>query len=411
MKGAILIATLNVLLFLVSGGAAQGEAHPPREMPAGHGSRALQDSSVADAALEEGKVVAQIRDGSGNPEPGTQVHLLQRRDSVAEGLKETRRTATSDSVGIATFAGLPTGSGYTYMVSVARPPALYASSLFALGRGAGHRVVLHVYDATHAIEETMVAARVLFHLEPASDVIQCSVLLDLMNVGDTTWIPQDVGFRLPEGWKAFEPQSDEGSVGLEVEGDRVEITGSVNPGRHQLFFGFQIPREEPTIAAMRVGLPPRVQSATVRMLSAPSMQLTVDGFPPSEVVTSRSEDRLLQTQIQLPSENIERLDALSIHVAGLPDQGNGRWIALLIALAVAGYGLRIAWTSREVSAGALLARDAGHASELLYSELITLEKAFQRGEVGPSTYRRAKEALVAALSRLNLVAEGSSTRT
>ena len=369
-------------------------------MPPGHGNQMQGDSSQLDSSLPAGTVIAQILDARGEALPNTSVKLLARHNTVAEGVSEKEETANSDGQGVVRFSGLPTGTGYTFSVSVDQPPARYESPLFGLGGKAGHRVQLHVFPASHSLDDALVAERSLFHIEPRDDVFQVSVLLELFNLGETTWVPRDVGFRLPNGWKAFNPQSNEGTVTVAAGDTGINLKGSVNPGRHTVTFGFQIPRDGSSTAAISIGLPPRMQSINVRLESSPQMRLTVPGFPEAQPAFNREQVRLLMTQRELQPGETAKLDRLDIQIAGLPDRGNGRWISLLLALGTAAAGIWVASQTRGSSGVDLPQRDAVQARELLFAELVSVEKAYRNHLIGPDTRGQARETLIGALARL-----------
>ena len=97
-------------------------------------------------------------------------------------------------------------------------------------------------------------------------------------------------------------------------------------------------------------------------------------------------------------------------MAGLRVPGMGRWVAVFIALAFAGFGglaargdLRIASTER-------VQGDRARARELILLELVDVERAKDKGHIGPTAYERAHRALVDALARIGIPDEKKPTK-
>ncbi len=355
--------------------------------------------SVPDSTLPPGSVVVRVLDGRGAGVPGADVELRVSHETVAEGSSEEVRRTKAGSDGNARFEGLPTGTGYSFTVGVDRAPARYATDPFALRRDRGHQVVLHVFPATSDIQETMVAGQLLLYLEPREDVFQFTVLLELYNVGEITWVPQNAGFRFPEGWRGFNPQETNGTVHVEPTGDSLQLVGSVSPGQHSVTFGVQVPRDDTPGAAVSLGLPPRMATIRVMAESSPRMELAVAGFPEARVMTNRDHERVLVTQVQAGRSGVPLIDRVDIRVGGLATRGNGRWISLWLALGVAGIGVSVAVRGKRQEGGGR-GGDVQQAREVLFAELVKVEKAFRAGRIGPETHRQAQQTLLDALARL-----------
>lgn len=375
-------------------------------MPPGHGmpSGGPKDTSSADPALPAGVVHVALRDASGSPLPSRQVSLIIRRDTVAEGKSETTRRAVTSSGGEVEFSELATESGYSYVVAVDAGAAPKESRPFTLRGSQGQRITLHVYPTTTDLAATSVAGRAILYAEPREDLFQFDLLLELFNLGQVTWIAQDVPITLPAGWKGFSPQQSDDSLQAIEQNGTVYLQGAVDPGQHSVIFRFQVPRENTAVAAMAIGLPPHMSDVRVMVESGPRMSLVVDGFPAAIPSKNQSGEPLLATRRQISSATEGDLSQVTIRVAGLPLQGSGRWLALWLAIGTATTGVWYAFRGGGRADHKLVDTDARRARELLYEELMAVEASFERGEIGPATRQRARGALLDAVVRLDLAA-------
>jgi hypothetical protein len=81
--------------------------------------------------------------------------------------------------------------------------------------------VLPVYESSSSLDGLLVLTRTLIVMVPQDDLFVVDVLLRVENYGEVAWLPENVTFPLPEGFKAltvrepkadarFEPNGDEG---------------------------------------------------------------------------------------------------------------------------------------------------------------------------------------------------------
>ncbi len=400
------IWSLVILCTLMWSGLAWTQVLPPHPPggPRGVDLAAARREVLSgpDPGLPPGQVVAQILDSQGLALSGTTVALVIKRDTVAEGTTEDTRHATTDAAGRATFSGLPTGGGCSFRLSVEKPPARYASEPFGMDKDRGHRVTLRVLPATSVVDEAMLVGRIVLYLEPLDETFQVTVLLEVLNAGNTTWVPQNASFRLPDGWSAFSPESAQGTLEVIEASEGVRLAGSVGPGRHGVVFSFRAPRGDADSASIGVGLPLRVASARVMMESSQRMRLMVAGFPEPTPSLNRERERILAAQLESGSNDALPLDRIDIRVEGLTTRGKGRWLALVTSLGVAAWGLGVALRSRKSrSRDGIDASEATRARGLLFDELVSVEKAFRAGRIGPETHEQARDVLVEALARLD----------
>jgi hypothetical protein len=291
------------------------------------------------------------------------------------------------------------GTGHSYRVTTTRGPATYGLPPFGLGDKAGKRVTVHSYDTSPSIEAVAVAMQGIVYVSLREDAIQVEQLLSVYNLGAVAWTP-DVSFDLPRGWKAFNKQDDMGDARIEeVANVGAALRGTFAPGRHDLDFRYQVPLDDRETQTLRIRLPPRVAQARVMAEASKTMGLKVSGFPDAQRTEGRDGKRLLVTEHQA-TRSEGGVPELEITLTGLPTPGQGRWVAVVLAaLALAG-GLYYVAQRGDAPIDEDARGDLLEAREALLGELVTLERAFKSGEVGPKTYQRVRAALVDALARI-----------
>jgi hypothetical protein len=386
--------------------------HPPVAaqaggLPAGHPSVAgseteqkpPEDSSTPTKALPAGTLEVTLLDASERPLSDIDVRLGILRETIAEGETRESKTARSDPLGKVVFTGLSTESNHSYRVSVPRGPAAYAAAPFQFRKDMGQSVVLHVFPVTQDIAQAMVAMRTIVAIEPRDDVFQIEVLFRVFNIGKVTWVPKDVALELPQGAKGFNAQESMSDTRFVADGERrVRMLGTYVPGQRDAIFRFQVPNHGKSSAEFRLGLPPHVASLRVLAQSAPGMELRAEGFAAAEPVVDNNGQRLLLTDRQMQPGDAQ-LRALAIRLSGLPTPGPGQWIAVALAAALAVSGMAAAKQAPKQPAK-LAREDALRAHSLLIDELVALEKARRKKQIGPATYESTRRQLVEAIARL-----------
>ncbi len=98
-------------------------------------------------------------------------------------------------------------------------------------------------------------------------------------------------------------------------------------------------------------------------------------------------------------------------LSGIPTPGPGRWYALVIALCLGVGGVFAAnGAFDDAGGGKDLAADKKRAREVLLRELVALEAARRAERIGPRSYEQSRSALIDAIARLGLPAEGPRKR-
>ncbi len=403
----------------VSGGPT---ALPPSHPRLGGGDASAEDrssppsdESFASSEVPAGSVTAIIADAQGRPLAGREVSLAILRMTVAEGESSEQRQATTDAAGAVQFTGLPSGSAFSFQVRTRQDGATYSSEPFQLQDKLGQRVLLHVFPVTRDIERALVGARAVVYLEPKDDAFQFEVLLSVFNLGSVTWVPQDLGVRLPAGARAFNAPEGTGGVRFEFDGERLaRLTGSFTPGQRDASFRFQIPSRHEPSASFDFQLPPHVAELRVMAEASRGMQLEVQGsgqprggarqplsFDPAEPMQNQRGQRLLVSTKQLRQGDPE-LAEIHVRLHGIPQRGQGRWPSVLLALSLLAGGVVAALRRPRGRDARRSAEEQDHlaARELLLDELVALERAHAAGGVGPKTYAEARRGLLEALTRI-----------
>ncbi|MFI5299468.1 MAG: carboxypeptidase-like regulatory domain-containing protein [Polyangiales bacterium] len=383
------------------GGEAEAAAPGSPKIP--------RDVSNDDARVPKGMIVGRIVDADGNAVAHEAVTLGILRSSVALGEARTQQSTTTDASGNFNFAGLLTGSGWVYRVSIVasgadpKLTATYGVSPFQLKLDQGHMVELHKFPVTGSLDGMMAGfTAVDTTIEVRDDVIEVNQIFQFTSVTPKTWALGD-GFtlKLPAQFKGLrEAETSNDYHATAIEGVGVKWTGSFPPGQSQLAYDFKLPYsgDEATVD-FEAELPTRVIAARVRVMSRKGMSLDVDGFPASKSDTSETGVKVLSTLRQGSPQ--EPLHTIAVHIKGLPVRGMDRFFAMLGALGAVAIGLFFASrppSPRSSADTALRARLLAERRRVTVDELELLDRARDKGDVGVEAYATERERLVDALA-------------
>jgi hypothetical protein len=362
-----------------------------------------EDSVVDDPSLPAGTIVVTVKDAEDKPLPRAPITLVILHSTVAKGDTNEQRAREADADGSARFDGLAVGSGHSYRVSTARAGATYVHPPFGLGAKSGKRAVLHAFEASAKLDSSMIVVMgSAVFLSLREDAIQVQQLLTVLNMGRVAWLA-DMPVHLPRGFKAFTKQDSADDARIEeLPGTGAAIRGTYPPGQRDLLFNYQVPLTGDDAQTLDLRLPQRVSQARVIAEASRSMSLAVKGFPAPRQDT-REGKRLLRTEMAARSPG--EVSTLEITLSGLPTHGPGRWIAVALAvLALVGGVAYFAQTG-----GGLLdedaRRDLAEAKAALLDEIVALERAHKKGDIGPKTYARVRASLLDALARIAAMIE------
>ncbi len=361
-----------------------------------------EDVIANDAAIPPGKVVARLVDAEQKPIAGAEVVLGILHQSVALGDTRDSVSATTNEDGFAEFADLKIGTGHVYHVKTTRDGASFQSGPFQLNKDSGAAVILHVFEASPNLENTMVFtpdARVFISFKEDVLVVQVEALL--ANPSPVAWVA-DYTMLLPEGFKAFSTEDEQIPSVIATE-TGARIKGTVRPGGVVVRFRFHVPHHNQRAVQLPIVMPPRATRVMVAAEASKKMSLAVDGFPKEgERVKDRGRSLLKAEKQWTPRDGDAFIPKVNVRLAGLPTRGFAPWLAAALAavasLTGAGYLLR-----RRRDPGPL-AKDAKddliEAREAMLAEIVNLERAYREGEIGPRAYGRIRQAMVDALARI-----------
>ena len=363
--------------------------------------RLPQNMNDAVAGVPAGMVAVLLRDAQNQPLSGKTVTLHVVREDIASGNTTSDLTATTDSEGRAAFSGRSTETSYRYEVVYQEGSARYTSGDFRLRRERGQIVALHVYPTSTDLSKAFVFSRTLYVISPREDVFQVQILLRMHNGSPVTWLARDFRLPLPPGAKAFQPQQTTGDLRARHRDGSVEITGTVDPGQHEISFSFQLPNPGNANAELTLPRPPHLVDARVFVESSPTMGLMVPGFrAPEPTQGTDGQPALMASQDFLQAGRAP--DVLQARITGLPTPSNAPYVATLLAAVVALLGISFAVSRPTPSTETISPEDRERAKQLLLDELARLERAFQGDEIGPKTYEQARKTLLDSLARLQV---------
>jgi hypothetical protein len=325
-------------------------------------------------------------------------------ESIERGNSEETRTATTDDQGIARFEGLGTETDYQYEATLSEGPANYLSGQFGFSpKGGGVRVFLPIFPVTQNLNEAIILSRALLVVVPRDETFSFEVLWRVENYGQKTWVPDNVTFKMPPGFKALQAEDMKGDGRFVASGDdSIKLEGTFPPGKHDLMFRFQLPNEGKSSLSIAFPTSLHVGFFKVMVDVSPTMTLKVQGFSEPEETRNREGQKRLVTGRDFLGEKIQAPPEVQIDIAGIPTPSKGRTVAAGIAAAImlAGLGSSISLRRRGAPRNALTPEDLQRAEELLLGELIELEQAFARGTIGRKMRDRTHQQLLEAFARL-----------
>lgn len=370
-----------------------------------HGVKRQTPRIVPAADLPAGDIEVRLHGKDPNSIVNAQVTLLVSKQSIERGNVDTTLTATTDDRGIARFPSQGIESDYVYDVQAHIGAARYSSGQFQFRNAEGLRVLVPVYEAQSELDGMLLLTRTLLALIPQDNLFVVDVLFRVENYGDVSWLPENVVFPLPEGFKALTVRDPKKDARFEAAGDTgVKLVGTIAPGQHDLMFRFHLPTEGKGERSFR--FPTNLNTGMVRVIleSSPTMKLEIPGFPAPEESRNQEGQRRLMSGRDFVTDKVRAPDDIEIKISGIPTPTAGRSVAVGLAAVIALGGVAQTLSRRRSPAtphrSDLSREDRERASELLLEELISLEQAFQQGAIGRKTYEQAKRQLLEAFARL-----------
>jgi hypothetical protein len=180
----------------------------------------------------------------------------------------------------------------------------------------------------------------------------------------------------------------------------VTLHGTFSPGQHDVAFQYQLENRHEPVQRFRMGLPPHVAEMRVYAEGPRDMRLAVRGYPPAERTTAQAGGHLLVTGKRAVRGDAP-LDEIDVTLENLPVPGQGRWYAALLAFGVVALGIWNGFVRKAPKPAArATSTEVKEAEELVFRELVALERLERDGQVGPKAYAEARTELLDILSRL-----------
>ena len=349
-----------------------------------------EDTVHEDPSLTPGTIAVELRDADDRPVPHELVTLGILINSIAKGDSRKHLQLPTDDHGRVVFPGLETASNIAYRVSAGFQGGAFSASPFQLPQGKAEHVVLHVYPVSRDISGALVVTEATVAAEIKDDRIQIEEALTVYNLGKTAWQPDNVRLALPTGFTAFNAQTTMSDQGVDSTDGGGKLRGTFPPGQHPVEFRWQLPWSGDSDVDFDVGLPPHTAIVRVMLPLAAGVKLIAGGFPPADVRRDSRGQSFLVTERRVRPDDA-RLSSISIGLHGLPTPGPGRKIATALAALAVAAGLYFALSRRGAPTD-----DEGR--QPILDELLALEQARARGDVGPLTYEKARRQLIDALA-------------
>jgi hypothetical protein len=370
-----------------------------------HGGGPPQEPVINNAPdLAPGQVEVRVIDKRFKELAGRTVTLKVRQESIERGNTDSTLTAVTDDQGIARFNDLHTESDYQYQALLSEGPANYPSGPFGFStKGGGVRVFVPIFPVTQSMNEAIILSRALLIVIPRDETFSLEVLWRIENYGQKTWVPDNVVFKMPPGFKALQAEEMKGDGRFVSAGDEeIKLTGTFPPGKHDLMFRFQLPNEGKSSVTIPFPTSLHVGFFKVMVDVSPTMTVKVPGFAEAEETRNREGQKRLVTGRDFLAEKIPSPPEVQIEIAGIPTPAKGRSVAAGIAAAIVlgGLGSSIGLRRRSSNRSSLTPEELQRAEDLLLGELIELEQAFARGTIGRKMRDRTHQQLLEAFARL-----------
>lgn len=391
------------LAFFSSGALAQ---ESPPATPA-HGSMPREGSQTRANPSDKvptGAIRVQLWDENRTPVSGGRITLETITQTVIEGISTRTKELQTGKDGVVQFGGLDVASTHSFRLSSQRGGGRFASPIFNLPTDRGYEVVLQVFPTSGSLADLPSAVGLLLYLQPKPDVFRVEVLLDLEIAGRSAWQANQRMLRLPEGAKAFVAEENPGGPMLKDQGRELFLEGTLAPGRHRVTARFDLPAQTNNLlpfsqssqSTFHFDLPPQLARFTLAVEHGPETTLSSPQLPPAVRDRSPNQKPVLVSAWEA-SATSPTLAQVDFTLAGLPVRGAFTGWAVLAAALLGVVGLGGVF-SRQADPD-LPKRRQGLTKAVL-SELVLVERAHERGVLGPDAYKRLNRQLLELCAHL-----------
>lgn len=343
-----------------------------------------------DRAVPTGSISVLVLDEGGAPLEGTLVELaILKQDQTRDYQRQK-----SGADGRVLWSKLRTGTGQAYRVNLRYPEgAKVGSRPFRLPqRGTGFSVRATRLPTSDRPAHLMA---LLHHtvVEPRDKRLRISQQVQLVNLARTIHVlPRDgLRFQAPQGATGFNFERAMTDQTAALLGEHIALEGSLSPGRTNVVWSFDVPFSQSKLDLVGT-VPLPTFMVRVEVAHVEGMGVRVPGAPPAQVHEGQQgKVRLIQWGRQKEPGN---LGELVIKLSGLPGPGPFRWIALALSLLL--ITLVIALRLRRPDPSGKT--EASAETEHILSQIRTLSRERNAGEVGPQYYETKKTELIEQLA-------------
>ncbi len=381
-----------------------GQPNPHAANPHGGGGQPTeiplpQDGAQPAPDLNAGTIQVSLRDANERPLPNTPFEIAVLHQSISRGDSKEKLTGITDENGLATFENLEFGTAHVYRVIGRRGEASFNTGDFNLGDKFGMRAHLHLYESTPNMDEAGVLGKVNVSVTLKEEVLVFEYQVSYLNRSPIAWVA-NTSFPMPEGFKAFNTP-DGMSPKLAAGDSEVTIVGTVPPGETQIAYRFHVPLETDGTQVVVMPLPPNMAAVGLAVEASQKMDVRLAGFPKVERKSDAAGKSFLITKKQIsPEEYMAQrfLTPTALTITGLPSRPWASFLAAGIAFFAAVAGVVYLAVRRKAGLSEEAKEDLAEARETLLAEFELLEAARARGDIGPKTYEKIREAMLDALA-------------
>jgi hypothetical protein len=318
------------------------------------------------------------------------------------------RTAKTDSVGRATFSGLPPGSRVKMSVTVGSETI--ASQEFEVPNQGGIRVMLVATDAES--EAKAATDRKLAEEPPVKGTVvlgdQSRLVIevgdDALNVFNMMQIVNTAKRRVKtDAPLVFELPADAVGAGM-LEGStpnaiaagrRVTVNGPFAPGATVVQFAYSIPLG-PESVTLSERIPAPLPQVSLIVQKAPGMELSSPQIKDHRDMAAEG-----QTYIVGQGSGLRAGDTVTLTLSGLPHRPTWpRNLTLLLSSVILAAGVWGVTRGRVPTPEKDRRRELQSQREALFGQLTSLEAERRKGKTDPAAYAARREQLVTALEDL-----------
>lgn len=378
-------------------GAEPPDANPNEDPHQAQQGEIPKDGAMREPSLPVGSLVVALRDAFEAPLPDLNFELRIVHSTVASGESREAVKGVTDEEGAAMFNDLKVGSGHSYGVFVTYKDAQFFLKDIRLDDRTGAVAILHVYEPEKDFTQARVLGLTNVRIGHKDDMLVVTYQVMYENPGPFALVVNE-SLVLPPGNKAL--STPDGAYPTVVATDTgVQLQGTLRPGRHFIPFSFQVPVESDGDQTLQLPFFPNMVESSVRVTASKKMAMEVPGYSAAKRDYD-GEASWLQSERRLTDLKSGFIQNAEVKLTGLPTRPWGAYAAAVLgALAIIVGGVYIG-SRRGRGESKESIDDLVEARAALLEEFVALEKAKARGDIGPKSYARIRQAMLESLARI-----------